>query len=113
MSNYFDRLFLYVQNTCIFDLDNFDVSWTSKKTNEWVLNKAGVKRELLDTVKARKLAYYGHTMKKQGRAHWRNLANTIEPSVCGGDADLCQITLTACFYMCRILVSLILTTNFD
>ena len=30
-------------------------SWTAKKTNEWVLNKAGVKRELLDTVKARKL----------------------------------------------------------
>ena len=26
----------------------------------------GVKRELLDTVKARKLAYYGHTMRKQG-----------------------------------------------
>jgi len=39
----------------------------SKKTNEWVLNKAGVKRELLDTVKARKLAFYGHTMRKQGR----------------------------------------------
>ena len=42
------------------------VSWTAKKTNEWVLNKAGVKRELLDTVKARKLAYYGHTIRKQG-----------------------------------------------
>ena len=40
------------------------VSWTAKKTNEWVLNKAGVKRELLDIVKARKLAYYGHTMRK-------------------------------------------------
>jgi len=40
------------------------VSWTAKKTNEWVLNKAGVQRELLDTVKARKLAYYGHTMRK-------------------------------------------------
>jgi len=26
------------------------VSWTSKKTNEWVLNKAEVKRKLLDTV---------------------------------------------------------------
>jgi len=38
----------------------------SKITNEWVLNKAGVKRELLDTVKARKLACYGHTMRKQG-----------------------------------------------
>ena len=37
------------------------VSWTAKKTNKWVLNKARVKRELLDTVKARKLAYYGHT----------------------------------------------------
>jgi len=42
------------------------VSWIAKKTNEWVLNKAGVKRELLDTVKARKLAYYGHTVRKQG-----------------------------------------------
>ena len=28
----------------------------SKKTNEWVINKAGVKSELLDTVKARNLA---------------------------------------------------------
>jgi len=42
------------------------VSWTANKTNEWVLNKAGVKRELLDTVKARKLAYYGHSIRKQG-----------------------------------------------
>jgi len=36
------------------------VSWTAKKTNEWVLKKAGVKRELLDTVKARKLALWSH-----------------------------------------------------
>ena len=42
------------------------VSWIAKTTNECVLNKAGVKRELLDTVKARKLPYYGHTMRKQG-----------------------------------------------
>jgi len=42
------------------------VSSTAKKTNEWVLHKAGVKKELLDTAKARKLAYYGHTMRKQG-----------------------------------------------
>ena len=42
------------------------VSWTAKRTNEWVLNKAGVNRELINTVKARKLAYYGHTMRKQG-----------------------------------------------
>jgi len=43
---------------------NVRVSWTAKKTNKWVRNKAGVKRELVDTVKARKLAYYGHTMRK-------------------------------------------------
>jgi len=42
------------------------VSWTAKKTNESILNKAGVKKELLDTVSARKLAYYGNTMRKQG-----------------------------------------------
>jgi len=33
----------------------------SKEKNEWVLNKAAVKRELLDTAKARKLAYYEKT----------------------------------------------------
>jgi len=32
------------------------------------------------------------------RAHWRHLANTIEMSVCGGDAALGQITLTTCYY---------------
>ena len=42
------------------------ISWTAKKTNEWVLNKAGVKRELLDIVTARKLTYYGLTIRKQG-----------------------------------------------
>jgi len=34
------------------------------------------------------------------RWHWsqHHLANTIEPSVCGGDAALCQVTLTTCYY---------------
>ena len=30
-------------------------------------------------------------------AHWRRLKNMTEPSMCGGDAALCQITLTTCF----------------
>jgi len=25
-----------------------------------------------------------------GAAHWRHLANTIEPSMCSGDADCCH-----------------------
>ena len=35
-------------------------------------------------------------------ARWHNLLNTIEPSVCSGDAACCQITLTGCcyFYCC-------------
>jgi len=56
------------------------VSWTANKTNEWVLNEAGVKMELLDTVKARKLAYYGHTMRKQG--------NCLEKEIMQGQ---CQV----------------------
>jgi len=42
-------------------------SRTTKEHNSYVVYSiGGVKRELLDTVKARKLAYYGHTMRKQG-----------------------------------------------
>jgi len=29
------------------------------------------------------------------------MANTILPLVCGGDAALCQITLTTCYYWDR------------
>jgi len=29
-------------------------------------------------------------------AHWRHLKNTTEPSMCGGDAALCQIALITC-----------------
>ena len=44
------------------------VSRTAKKTNESVLNKAGVKMELLDAVKVGKLAYYGtHQLKRKQR----------------------------------------------
>jgi len=45
-----------------------------------VLNKGGVKTELLDTVKARKLAYHGHTMRKQSgeRNNARNNARCTQ-----------------------------------
>ena len=51
------------------------VSWLAKKTNEWVLNE----RELLDTVTARMLACYGHTMGKHGeRDSARNSARCTQ-----------------------------------
>jgi len=40
-------------------------------------------------------------------AHWRHLENTNEPSTCGGDAALCQITLTTCFSGCKSSPSLL------
>jgi len=58
------------------------VSWTAKKTNEWVLNKAVVKRELLDTVKTRKLAYYGHTMRKQESYLEKEIMQGTMPGAC-------------------------------
>jgi len=58
------------------------VSWTAKKTNEWVLNKTGVKRELLDTVKARKLAHYGHTMRIQGSCPEKEIMQATMPGEC-------------------------------
>ena len=42
------------------------VSWTAKKTNEWVLNTAGVERILLASDEERKLVYFGHVMRKKG-----------------------------------------------
>jgi len=59
---------------CKYSYDAAKNSWTAKKANEWVLNKAGIKTELLDTVKARKLAYYGHTTRKQGKCIKRDNA---------------------------------------
>ena len=32
-------------------------------------------------------------------AHWRHLKNMTEPSMCGGDEALCQITLTTCLFL--------------
>ena len=44
-------------------------------------------------------------------AHWHYLANTIEPSVCSGNAALCQITLTTCLKLSkRILLFVNLLT---
>jgi len=46
-------------------------------------------------------------------AHWRRLKNTTEPSMCGGDAALCQITLTTCLCVLPSLLSLLLSLAFQ
>jgi len=44
-------------------------------------------------------------------AHWRNLANTIVPSACGGDEAVCQITLTTCYYWYETTAALLWSSN--
>ena len=39
--------------------------------------------ELLDSVKARKLAYYGHTMRKQGSCLEKKILQGTMPGACG------------------------------
>ena len=40
-------------------------------------------------------------------AHWRNPKNTTEPLTCGGDAALCQITLTTCLLCDKVSCSFV------
>ena len=47
------------------------VSWTAKRTNEWVLETAGVSRSLLVSVKEMKQIYYGHILRKKGGINTR------------------------------------------
>jgi len=63
-------------------IEKDSAGFMDSKENEWVLNKAGVKRELLDNVKARKLAYYGHTMRKQGSCLEKEILQGTTPGAC-------------------------------
>jgi len=57
-------------------------SWTAKRTNDWVLEKAEVSRNLLESVKARKLSYFGHAM--------RNNADSLEKQIMQGTTSGCH-----------------------
>ena len=54
------------------------VAWTAAQ-NWRFLN---LKREMLYTVKARKLAYYGHTMRKQGSCLEKEILQGTTPGAC-------------------------------
>ena len=44
------------------------MSWTAKHTNDWVLDKAGESRNLLEPAKARKFLYFGHIMRNKSES---------------------------------------------
>ena len=39
------------------------ISWTEKKTNEWVLEKMAVNERLLTTLSRRKMSFIGHILR--------------------------------------------------
>jgi len=56
--------------------------------------------DIVDTMQLRELPLQPFLGFLYMAAHWRHLANPPEPSVCGGDAALCQISLTSTCYKC-------------
>ena len=50
--------------------------------NSYYYYEAGVKRELILTVKARKLAYCGHTIRKQGSCLEKEIMQGTMPGAC-------------------------------
>jgi len=58
--------------------------FVDSKENKWVLNTTEVKRELLDTVKARKLACYryGHNTRKQVSCLEKEIMQRTMPGAC-------------------------------
>jgi len=49
--------------------DTICVLGTAKRTNDWVLDKAqGVSQNLLESLTARKLTYFGHIMRKKSES---------------------------------------------
>ena len=45
------------------------VSWTEKKTNDAVLDDAGVQRSLIKTIRKRQLQFLGHLNRHKGLEH--------------------------------------------
>jgi len=83
------------------------ITWGNRSSHAWTGNFEGVKGPAQDMSGGRYIqsnSAGGRTgtarMPNEGTrwsARWRNLANTTELSVRGGDAALCQITSTTCW----------------
>src|ERR1043165_6629443 len=55
------------------------ISWMEKRPNEWVLEAAGVERNLLKTVRKWKMIYFGHIMRKEGTCIEKEIIQGTNP----------------------------------
>ena len=55
------------------------ISWTEKRTNEWVLQSAGMERHLLQSVKKKKLTNTGHIMRKKDKCLEKKIIQGTTP----------------------------------
>ena len=53
------------------------ISWTSHITNEKVLEQANTRRSLFQTVKQRKLSFFGHIMRQLTAYSWQRTAKSV------------------------------------
>ena len=42
------------------------IQWQERRTNAWVLEKLKTERRLVESIKKRKMSYFGHVMRKGG-----------------------------------------------
>ena len=55
------------------------MSWTAKHAIGWVLNKAKVLRNSLESVKARKLTYFGHVVRSNSESLEKQIMQVTAP----------------------------------
>ena len=56
------------------------MSWKDKRTNDWVLSRVGCELMLRKTVDSRKLRYFWHISKKDGRIEKSIMQGRVEGS---------------------------------
>ena len=70
------------------------MSWTDKRSNDWLLQKAETKPHLLQAIKKRKLSFYGHVSRKEGSCMEKEIIQGILDQAKDAEEDQRSIGMT-------------------
>ena len=59
-------------------IGDLKVSWKDRRTNEWVLNKMDTRMILTDSIRTRKLQYFGHIMRRENSIEKQIIQGAVE-----------------------------------